>query len=270
MKTVLSTIACAILVASAAVVRPAAQTNYVLGPQDVVAVTVFGEPDLSRKYTIEQDGTFTFPLIGRITAKGLTLRALEQELRKQLANGYLRDPQVSVAVENYQSQRITVMGQVNQPGEYPLTGNMTLLSALARAGSVTAAAGNEVVVVRARRPADAGGQVDPEVLRVDLAALQAGNTSMNLQLHDGDQINVPKAQSAFVSGHVRTPGAYPVERGMTVLQVLTLAGGVSERGSDKRISIERVVNGKRIVKKDVKLTDPVEPGDTIVVGPRFF
>lgn len=271
MKQTALTYVCAALLWAGLAGSPAAQNNYLLGSQDVVNITVFGEPDLSRKYTIEQDGTFTFPYIGRVKAKGLTLRELEQELRKRLMPDYLRDPQISVAVENYQSQRITVMGQVNQPGEYQLTGEMTLLSALARAGSVTATAGSEVIIARTPRPSGNGSAAnEPEVIRVDLPALMAGDMSLNVRLMDGDQINVPKAQSAFVSGHVRTPGAYPVERGMTVLQVLTLAGGVSDRGSDKRISIERVVNGKRTVKKSVKLTDIVEPGDTIVVGPRFF
>ncbi len=83
---------------------------------------MFGEPNLSGKYTVEQDGTFTFPQIGRIKAGGLTLRALEQELRKQLADGYLRNPQVAVAIENYRSQRILILGEVRSPGEYQLTG----------------------------------------------------------------------------------------------------------------------------------------------------
>ena len=71
-----------------------AQTDYVVGPQDVLTITVFGEAELSGKYTVEQDGTFTFPLIGRVKAGGMTLRELEQELKKQLADGYLKNPQV--------------------------------------------------------------------------------------------------------------------------------------------------------------------------------
>ena len=100
-----------------------AQTNYVLGAQDVVNITVLGEDDLSRKYTIEQDGSFTFPLIGRVTARGLPLRALEQELRtKLISGGFLKNPEVSVAVDAYQSQRIMVWGQVNQPGDTIVVG----------------------------------------------------------------------------------------------------------------------------------------------------
>jgi polysaccharide export outer membrane protein len=120
----------------------AAQNDYVVGSQDVLTVTVFGEAELSGKYTVEQDGTFTFPQLGRVKAGGLTLRALEQDLKTKLADGYLRNPQVAVAIENYRSQRILVLGEVRSPGEYQLTGEMTLLAALARAGSTTQTAGH--------------------------------------------------------------------------------------------------------------------------------
>ena len=73
--------------------------DYLVGPQDVLTITVFGEQELSGKYTVEQDGTFTFPQIGRVKAGGLTLRALEQEVKKQLADGFLKNPQVAVAIE---------------------------------------------------------------------------------------------------------------------------------------------------------------------------
>jgi len=263
-------IACTLCLWAAGAATPSAQTNYVLGPQDVVNITVLGEEELSRKYTIEQDGTFTFPLIGRVTARGLTLRALEQEIKSKLAANYLKNPEVSVAVDAYQSQKVMIWGEVNQPNEYQLTGDMTLLSALARAGSVTPNAGREAVIIRATRKTAAGPADDPEIIRVDLTDLQAGNMALNIPLRDGDTINVPKAQSAFVSGQVKNPGAYAVEEGMTVLQVLSLAGGLTERGSDRRINITRTVDGKNKEFKGVKLTSLVRPGDTVVVGQRIF
>src|SRR4026207_1477811 len=102
----------------------AAQTDYRIGSQDVLTITVFGEADLSGKYTVEQDGTFTFPLIGRVKAGGITLREVEQDLKKKLADGYLRNPQVTAGIETYRSQRILVLGEVRAPGEYQLTGDM--------------------------------------------------------------------------------------------------------------------------------------------------
>jgi polysaccharide export outer membrane protein len=93
--------------------------------------------------------------------------------------------------------------------------------------------------------------------------------ALNLALQDGDTINVPKAQSVFVAGQVKSPGAYAAEPGATVLQVLSLAGGLTDRGSDSRIRIQRTVNGKN-VEVTAKLTDLVTPGDTIIVRERFF
>jgi polysaccharide biosynthesis/export protein len=249
----------------------AAQTNYVIGAQDVLTITVFGETDLSGKYTVEQDGTFTFPLIGRVQPGGSTLRAFEQELKKQLADGYLRNPQVTVAVETYRSQRILIMGEVRAQGEYQMSGDMTLLSALAKAGSLTATAGHEALIIRTAAHSKSARSDDPEteILRIDLAALQAGDLTLNIALQDGDTINVPKAQSVFVSGYVKSPGAYAIDRGATVLQVLALAGGVTERGSEGRTSLLRMVKGKQQEIK-IKLTDTVEPGDTLVVRERRF
>jgi len=145
---------------------------------------------------------------------------------------------------------------------------MTLLSALARAGATTPAAGHEATIVRPRKNPKPGE--DPtEILRVDLTELQAGDMSLNVPLRDGDTINVPKALSVFVAGQVKSPGAYAVEPGATVLQVISLAGGLTDRGSDSRIQVQRTVNGKK-VEVGVKLTDIVKPGDTIVVRERFF
>lgn len=266
MKIRLLSLTCVLLLLG--LTAASAQTSYVLGPQDVINVTVLGEDDLSRKYTIEQDGTFTFPHIGRVTARGRTLRELEQDIRQKLVTGgFYRNPEVSVAIDAYQSQRITVVGKVNSPGEYTLTGDMTLLSALAKAGFVTPDAGREALVVRKARPGTNG---ENEIVRVDLVKLQAGDMSLNLTLRDGDTINVPKAQMAFVNGQVKNPGAYAVDNGMTVLQFLSLAGGLTDRGSDKRVAILRVVNGKPKEIKGVKLTDLVEPGDTITVGSRIW
>jgi polysaccharide biosynthesis/export protein len=251
----------------------AAQTDYRIGPQDVLTITVFGEPDLSGKYTVEQDGTFNFPLIGRVKALGVTVREFEQELKKQLADGFLKNPSVSITIDTYRSQRILVMGEVRAPGEYLLTGDMTLLAALARAGGTSPAANREAVVVRsARRVAssgDGGAGGDAEIIRVDLTDLQGGNMALNITLQDGDTVNVPKAQSVFVTGQVKQPGAYAVERGTTVLQVLSLAGGLTDRGADSRIKLQRMVKGK-LKEIKAKLTDVVEPGDTVIVPEKFF
>lgn len=254
----------------------AGQSDRVAGPRDQLTVTVFNEPTLSGKYTVELDGTFEFPLVGRVKASGLTVRDIEAELGRELANGYLKNPQVTVGIELNPDQRIFVMGEVRTPGPYQFGGDITLLEALARAGSVSAGAASEVLVIRPTRGQPVAGPVlppdkgDSEVIRVSLKDLQSGELARsNIMLHDGDTVFVARAQLVYMTGQVKAPGAYTIASGTTVLQALALAGGVSERGSASRIKIIRTVAGKKKEFK-VKLTDPVEPGDTIVVPTRYF
>jgi polysaccharide export outer membrane protein len=252
----------------------AAQTgNYIIGAQDVLSITVVDEPDLSGKYAVELDGTFSFPFIGRVKAGGMPIRDFETELRTRLAAGYFQNPHLTVAIEQYRSQRVVIVGEVKNAGTYTLSGEMTLIEALAKAGSTTPAAGDEVIILRG---SGAGAAVLPEgrtgedVVRVHLRDLQSGSLSVrNLRLGDGDTIYVPRAEIVYVFGHVKNPGSYPVQSDITVLQVLSLAGGVMPNGATNRLAVIRMIDGTKKEFK-VKLTDIVRPGDTIVVPERFF
>jgi polysaccharide export outer membrane protein len=251
-------------------------TDYVVGAQDMLTITSYDQADLSGKFTVEADGTFTYPLIGRVTAGSLTLRQIEAEVKKQLKDeGYFNNPQITVSMEQYKSQKIFVVGEVRTPGSYPLSGNMNLVEALARAGSTLPTASGEVVIVH---PAggSASGPVLPSqenadnVVRIDIRDLQNGTLSQNAALRQGDTIFVPRAESVYLFGQVKNPGAYALQqRDTTVLQALSLAGGVTDRGSTGRIKIARIVNGEKQELK-VKLGDTVLPGDTIIVQERFF
>jgi polysaccharide export outer membrane protein len=253
----------------------AAFTDYVVGPQDVLTITSYDQADLSGKFAIEADGTFTYPMIGRVKAGGLTLRGLEDAIKKQLTDGkYFRNPEITVTVETYKSQRVFIVGEVRTPGTYALSGNTNLVEALARAGSTLPTASGEVVIVHAGE--DAEGPTlptdtdDTSVVRVNLRQLESGVFSQNARLLDGDTIFVPRAQSVYLFGQVKNPGAYGLqEQSTTVLQALSLAGGVTDRGATSRIKIIRVAKGVRKELK-AKLTDSVLPGDTIVVSERFF
>src|SRR6266571_5210147 len=175
-----------------------APSSYVVGALDVLTITSYDQADLSGKFTVETDGTFTYPLIGRFKAGGLTLRRLEEDLKGRLRDdGYFKNPQITVSVETYRSQKIFVVGEVRTPGSYPLSGNMVFVE-------------------------------------------------------------------------VKNPGAYALQqKNTTVLQALSLAGGVVDRGSTARIRIARIVGGE---KQEIraKLNDVVQPGDTIIVPERFF
>jgi polysaccharide export outer membrane protein len=263
------------LIAQDAAKAAPAFTDYVVGPQDVLTITSYDQADLSGKFTIEADGTFTFPMIGRVKAGGMTLRAVEGAIKKQLQDDrYFMHPQITVSVETYKSQRVFIVGEVRMPGTYPLSGNTNLVEALARAGSTLTTASGEAIIVHAGEraegptlPAQTNGK---DVVRVNLRELENGAFSQNARLLDGDTIFVPRSQSVYVFGQVKNPGAYGLQQqSTTVLQALSLAGGVTDRGAIARIKILRVVNGGKIELK-AKLTDFVEPGDTIVVSERFF
>ena len=247
--------------------------DYQIGAQDVLTIQVFDQADLGGKYTVETDGTFSFPLIGRVTAGGMTLRALEGELKAKLADGYFRNPQVTVAVEQYRSQRVFVMGEVRAPGPVPLTGGMTLIEALSRAGSTMPTASGELAVVRApqgaKGPLLPNQQTGTEVFRASIRDLESGALSQNIDLRDGDTIFVPRAETAYVFGQVKNPGGYALQKDTTVLQALSLAGGVTENGAMNRVRIVRIVAGNKKELK-VNLTDIVRPGDTIIVPERYF
>ena len=251
---------------------PAAVTGYTIGPEDLLTITVFGEQELTNKYRVEADGMITFPLIGRIPASGLTIREFQDRLASQLASGYIRNPQVRVEVDQYKSQSVFVIGEVRSPGKITMTGSMSLIEALALAGSPTSAASSELIVVHPRKPTAGAATLpdeDAETSRVNIKDLQIGKAGQDVVLRDGDTIFVPKAQTFYITGQVRTPGAYVLDPGMTVLQAISLAGGLTERGSDRGIKIERIVNGKRVV-VEVKLTDTVQANDTIQIRSRFF
>ena len=249
-------------------------SEYAIGPQDVLTIVVWEHADLSGKFTVEKDGTISFPLIGRTKIAGLTVQVAEGALRKLLADGYVKQPQVSIVVEQFKSQQIFVMGEVKTPGGHPFTGELTLLEALARAGGATERAGSEVLFVRPAS-ANVSGPLSPEsqgqaqVTRIDLTDLQHKGSVAALGLRPGDTILVPKAETIFVFGQVAKPGEDPIKKGTTVVQALSLAGGLTERGSTRRMRVIRVAGGKE-TEIDIKLHDLVQPGDTLVVKERFF
>ena len=250
--------------------------EYVIDVQDSLNVTVWENADLTGKFVVQPDGAITLPLVGRIKAAGLSLHAFETQLTRALADGYLIEPRVSVTVESLRGSRIFIFGAVSSPGAYALPDGQTLIEALVRAGYASAA---QVVVVRPKRPS-AGPTMpenagDAEVIRVNLKELEKdveqGSLARNIPLRDGDTVFIPRSDPTriFVSGQVRTPGAYSITENTTVLQALTLAGGVTESAAINRLRIMRIVDGKQ-KSLTVKITDVVQPGDTLVVPERYF
>ena len=259
-----------------------ALSGYLVGPQDELRITVFDEAALSGTYLVDGDGSITFPLLGRVSVDGLTLREVQDEITRQLGDGFLVNPQVSSQIEEYRRQSVYVLGEVGSPGIYRLSGNLNLIEVLvqaggvtAQAGGVTAQAGNEVHIIRSTSGGTPTGPVlgqdgDPEVelTIVNLEDIRTGRLAL-VTIGDGDTVNVPKAETFYVLGQVASPGSYVWTPGMTVQQAIALGGGYTSRGSSRGIRITRTVDGQRR-EVGVNEDDLVQPGDTINIRARRF
>jgi polysaccharide export outer membrane protein len=268
----------------AAPAKPAAKPDaaqphnavYKIGPTDVLGIKVFGEEALSNTYTVDSDGSITFPLIGRVAVSGRTTRQIEEQLVKLLDGDYLKRPQISVEIATFRSRSIFVLGEVRNPGRYTIQGPQTLLEVIAHAGSTTAAAGDAIIVQRykdgiasAITAAMPGDDRTAEVMRVSLEDLRQGRLSANILLQDSDTIIVPPADRFYVQGFVKQPGSFVLRPGMTVRQAISEAGGITERGSTRGIKIIRRINDKD-VELDAQMSDLVRPNDTIRIRQRLI
>jgi polysaccharide biosynthesis/export protein len=251
---------------------------YIVGANDVLGVRVFGETDLSQQYSVDSDGTISFPFLGRVPVSGKTVQEIEFALTKLLADGYLSKPQVSVVITSYRSRSIYVLGEVRNPARYIIEGQTTLLEVIAQAGSFTPNAAQTINLLRykdgisgvvAGAPVLPGDPRAAEIMRINREELSEGRLQANILLQDGDTIFVPTAEKFYVMGFVKSPGFFVLQPNMTVRQAIATAGGLTDRGSDRRIKIIRKVNNKD-VEIDAKLSDVVLPNDTIRVGPRII
>jgi polysaccharide biosynthesis/export protein len=248
-----------------------------LGPGDVLRVSVYDNPDLSQEVTIGPDGAFSYPLIGRVQVAGLPVRQLESLLTKRFADGYLVSPQVGVTVTQHKSQQVYVMGAVGKPGPYALQRQTTLLEALSAAGGPTPDAGFEVILTHAadqqappsgtaKVSAAANGQ---PAMRVSLEQLMAGGVSQRITVQDGDVVYVPVAAFVYVTGEIQHPGRYRLEKDTTIQKAVTLAGGFTKFAATKSMTVQRMVDGKRL-DFQASPNDLLQAEDVVVVRPSLF
>ena len=239
--------------------------EYIVGPQDLLAVSVQGVAELTREVIVDQDGTFDFPYIGRIAASGKGVRAIEAEIKGRLSPRYLVNPIVNVDVKAFRSQVVYVFGAVVRPGSIRIAGNATLMSVLAEAGFSTRS-GSVITITRWPKGTKVSGPAanapNAETIRVNRKELELGS-AQSIILQDGDTISVPEAEKYTVTGYVRSPGVFELDAEISVLQALAIAGGATEQGATNRIEIQRAGELKPL--KNVKMTDLVKPGDIITV-----
>ena len=242
-----------------------AAEDYVLGGGDTVNISVYEQPDLTTTARISQDdGTITFPLIGEVTIAGLSPEDAGSRIAKLLKHGgFIKNPQVALTVQEFLSQKIPVMGQVRSPGEYSLKGESRVIDLITQAGGLKEDAADLIIVVEN----EGGKSVKHEI---DLLQFYAGDMSQNIQVSRGDFILVPKMNRFYVQGEVNRTGMYRLERDMTVMQALSVAGGVSGRGSLKGMKVTRRKADGTTQKIGVELTDRLQPNDVLIVKERLF
>ncbi|MBI3596541.1 MAG: SLBB domain-containing protein [Nitrospirae bacterium] len=232
---------------------PAWSQDYVLGPRDVLNITVYDHKDLDTKVRISEDGKITFPLLGEISVSGLTVQRLERKITSLLANGYIVDPHVGVFVEEFRVV-VYVTGEVRKPGSYPYEEGMTVIKAISLAGGLTErAADGKIKVTRKEQ----GGE----------------ETTLQVGIHDliraNDVLQVAEKRWVYVTGEVKKPGSYLYDDQMTILKAITLAGGLTDKAAPNRTQIIRKADGKETTIR-AKMEDSTQPEDVIVVPESFF
>lgn len=236
----------------------------VIGPGDTVRITAYRNPDLTTEARLSDQGRLNVPLVGEMTLSGMTPDQAAKRIADRLKQGkYVLDPQITVTVLQARSRLVSVLGNVNNPGRYELDGASAKISdVIAMAGGLDANASDRIIL----QPN--GGKSEP--VTVDLSSIIQGDSSKNVDVRGGDSIFVPKAAVVYVYGEVTKGGAYRIEPDMTVMQAISLAGGITPRGSDRRVQLRRKGADGKWKQSNVKLTDAVSPDDVIYVREGLF
>lgn len=267
-KTWLRFMALVLLIGATMQVAHAEQKVYddKLGPGDLIRVFVYKNTDLSAEFRIQENGRVTLPLVGGQHLAGLTLPEAEKRIAEALiTGGFLHAPQVSVTVVSARKRQAVVLGHVVKPGPVPLDYVNTRLSdVLAAAGGISVSGGDLVVIT---------GQRDGKERRREINVAEVftkGDNAADVLVEGGDVVYVQRAQVFYAYGEVQRPGAYRLENQMTVQQALVTAGGVSKRGTENRVRLQRRKSDGSMDEMSPKLTDIVQSDDVLFVRESLF
>jgi polysaccharide biosynthesis/export protein len=252
--------------AQTAAATAAGSSQYRLAAGDVIRISVYQSADLTLETRITEAGTISYPLLGSVALAGLTVTDAEKRIADGLRSGnFVKQPQVSIAVQQVRGNQVSVLGQVGRPGRYPLeTGNVQLTDMIATAGGVVPGGADQVVVVGTRN-----GQ--PYRAEIDLPSVfGAGRRANDLTLQNGDVVWVERAPMIYMYGEVQKPGSLRLERGMTVMQALAASGGLTQRGTERGLRVHRRdAEGKvRII--EPAMTDRLQPEDIVYIRESVF
>jgi len=252
--------------------------EYRLGAGDVLEIDVFGNEDLTRTPTIQPSGVIALPLLGEVPVGGLTVAEVQRKLTTLLARDFLVNPQVEVKVKEYQSQSVSVVGEVNSPGRKPLRGRTRLIDVLLEAGGFRPTASGEVVITRQEGTFD-GGARSMKLRFSGAAPTPQDQINLEIPLQNGDIITASPKYYVTVEGEVARPGRYAIDGELTLSGAISLGGGLSRFGSnDVRIRrIDPETKQTQILEVDLKEVrngkkpDPVlQGGDVVTVSRRLF
>ena len=240
--------------------------DFLLGPGDMIKITVFQNPELTTEARVAESGAITFPLIGPVEVAGQSVSQVEESIAHRLrSGGFVKRPQVNAMITSHRSLQVSVLGQVNKPGKFPLEQSQNRLTdVLALAGGVTALGADLITLITSE-----GGK--EKKIDIDLPAMiQSGDRSKDLVLKNGDVVFVPRHPVFYIYGQVQRPGQYRVERDLTIMQAVTVGGGLTIRGSERGIRINRRDGNGKLVTRVAGPLEPVVADDVIYVRESLF
>lgn len=244
-----------------------AESDYQIGPGDVLKITIYDHPDLTTVARVDHQGYILFPLAGRVRVGDLSTAGASQTITAKLGTDYIVNPQVSVFVEEFRSKKVFINGEVIRPGLYELSGPTTLLELVSKAGGLTRGAGRNATI----RRTVGNGAADESSIEVNIAdLLQSGPETVDIPLMDGDSVTIAKAAVIYVTGQVNRPSAFTVEPDTTVIKAITMAGGFTPLAAQSKIKIIRKINGIEQVMEKVPLHERLMPEDVMVIPESFF
>jgi len=242
------------------------QQQYLLGPGDILKISVFKNPDLSLDARVSEAGTLNYPLIGSVQVGGLTLPAAEKKIGDLLREGgFVLNPQVNILVTQVFGGLVSVIGEVNTPGRYSIEAAGGHLSGmLAVAGGIAPTGSDNVIITGSR-----GGKAFRR--EIDIVAMSLGTAaSEDIALAGGDTVFVNRAPLFYIYGQVQKPGQVRLERGMTVMQALAAGGGVTGKGTSRGIVRHRRDASGKVKEESVSLDEDVRDQDVIYVKESLF
>jgi len=266
-------------------VNPAAMTSstsldatrgdYRLAGGDAIRISVFQKPELTLETRVAEGGDITFPLIGRLNVRGMTIDEGASAIAAELQKGDLvKNAQVNIALLQIRGNQVSVLGQVNHPGRIPLeTFDMRVSDVLAAAGGIINAANAPAVSGSGADTVIVVGTRDGKPFRreIDIPSLFVGNhPADDIVVAGGDTIYVPPAHIYYIYGEVQRPGAYVLTRGMTVRQALAQAGGPTQRGTERGLHVDRPSADGAAHASTPAMNDLVQTNDVLYVPESLF